>query len=168
MQVLGDVTAFLILVTSAVLYFMGVHGVATHFLNAADACWLCLAHCLMRLGVLTLLVEAVLPLTLKVMFRTFKTTTQAQVVSLAASLHSQGMTCAGMSSLPLCALVARTHARMHARTHARSHARTHTGQWLHVCMCESNLPSCGSPAFVQRYVVVLLLLVELWLHQMQQ
>ncbi|DBA90149.1 TPA: hypothetical protein ACH3X1_003457 [Trebouxia sp. C0004] len=65
LQVLGDATAFLTLVTGVVVYLMDVHGVATHFPHLADACWLCLGDCLMLLGVLMLLFETVVPLTIK-------------------------------------------------------------------------------------------------------
>ena len=77
LQVLGDVTAFLTLVTAVVLYLMDVHGVATHFLHLADACWLCLQDCLMLLGALMLIFETVLPLTVKVVLRTLMTIVQS-------------------------------------------------------------------------------------------
>jgi hypothetical protein len=75
---LGDATAFLTLVTGVVLYMMDVHGVATHFLQLADVCWLCLGNCLMLLGVLMLIFETVVPLTVKVMLCTFMTTMQSR------------------------------------------------------------------------------------------
>ena len=68
LQVLGDATAFLTLVTGVVMYVMDVHGVATNFLHLADVCLVCLQDCLMLLGLLVLTFETVLPLTVKVMF----------------------------------------------------------------------------------------------------
>ena len=64
-------TALLTLVTGAVLYLMDVQGVATNFIHLADVCLLCLGDCLMLLGVLMLIFETVLPLTVKVISLTF-------------------------------------------------------------------------------------------------
>lgn len=65
---LGDTTALLTLVIGVVMYVMDVHGVATSFLQLADVCLVCLQDCLVLLGLLMLMFETVLPLTVKVMF----------------------------------------------------------------------------------------------------
>jgi hypothetical protein len=82
LQVLGDATAFLTLVTGVVLYAMDMQGVATNFIHLADVCLVCLADCLMLLGVLMLMFETVLPLTVKVMVCTFMTSMQGHALCM--------------------------------------------------------------------------------------